>query len=85
MKKYSKILTAGLACLLLTGTMPVYVTVTVPVTTEADVTPIATAPKPAYENISVSQVTGHVNVRTEPNTSRSVGVKIYNNGAATMD
>ena len=81
MKKYSKILIAGLASVVVAGTMPVYATVT----TEANVTPIAMAPKSAYENIAVSQVTGYVNVRTEPNTTSTVVGKIYNNCAATIE
>ena len=85
MRKHSKILIAGLACVVFAGTIPAYATTSGTVSTATNVTPIATAPKSAYENIAVSQVTGYVNVRTEPNTSSSVVGKIYNNSAATIE
>lgn len=37
-----------------------------------------------YANIAISQVSGHVNIRQEPNTSSSVVGKIYHNCAAEI-
>lgn len=85
MKKHSKILIAGVACMVFAGTVPTYASISSTVTTVTNITPIATAPQSAYENIAVSQVTGYVNVRTEPNTSSSVVGKIYNSCAATIE
>lgn len=79
MKKCMKILVAGYICMAAIGTIPVCASAK-----SANETPIATAAKSDFENIAVSQVTGYVNVRTEPNTSSSVVGKIYNNCAATI-
>ena len=85
MKKYSKILIAGVTCVVFAGTVPAYASISNTVSTVTNITPIATAPQSAYANIAVSQVTGYVNVRTEPNTSSTVVGKIYNNCAATIE
>lgn len=79
MRTCIKILAAGYICMAAVGTMPVCASAK-----SANVIPIATAAKSDFENIAVSQVTGYVNVRTEPNTSSSVVGKIYNNCAATI-
>ena len=38
----------------------------------------------AYDNIAISKISGHVNIRSEANTSSQVLGKIYNDSAATI-
>ena len=38
----------------------------------------------AYDNIAISKISGHVNIRSEANTSSQVMGKIYNDSAATI-
>ncbi|MGL5437779.1 MAG: NlpC/P60 family protein [Lachnospiraceae bacterium] len=81
MKRTIKILTLSCLCALVTGNMSAYATATKSVNEVA----IVSAKKADFENIAVSQVTGYVNIRTQPTTSSDIVGKIYNNCAATIE
>lgn len=81
MKRIIKILTLGGLCALAAGNMNAYATATKSVN---EIT-VVTAQKSDFENIAVSQVTGYVNIRTQPSTTSEIVGKIYNNCAATIE
>lgn len=81
MKRIIKILTLGGLCALAAGNMNAYATATKSVNEVF----VITAKKSDFENIAVSQVTGYVNIRTQPSTTSEIVGKIYNNCAATIE
>ncbi len=81
MKKLIKILTLSCLCSLATGNLCAYATAA----KSANEVTVVSAKKADFENIAVSQVTGYVNIRSQPTTSSDIVGKIYNNCAATIE
>jgi len=81
MKRIIKILALGALCALAAVNINAYASATKSVN---EVTVVA-AKKSDFENIAVSQVTGYVNIRTQPTTTSEVVGKIYNNCAAAIE
>lgn len=81
MKRIIKILTLGCLCTSVAGSMNAYAAAAKSVNEVA----VVAAQKSDFENIAVSQVTGYVNIRTQPNTTSDIVGKIYNNCAATIE
>lgn len=80
MKKTVRILTLSCFCALAFSNIAYAAAVKSP----NEVTAV-TAKKSDFENIAVSQVTGYVNIRTQPTTASDIVGKIYNNCAATIE
>lgn len=81
MKKIIKILTVSCLFASVTGQFCAYATAT----KSPNEVAVVSAQKSDFENIAVSQVTGYVNIRTQPTTASDIAGKIYNNCAATIE